>query len=414
MKKVVSDRRASLDDQTEIKPALRKLVEDEFRRGASVPVVPFPRDGAEIPDTPRLTLVVADPEAEWSGAGSLRAQVAEWTRQRGKSPRLYPGALVWCLKKPGRDLREKIELSLAWKRVAREVAEGTLGGEFDKSDRAELQSKVKDSEEAAKDEVWGDYRFAVVADGQEADGLKVIDLGAGHSSSGETLCGRVIAALKSEALLNESPGAGYIERNWPPAFKESAAWPVASLRQSFLNGSLTRVVDPDTYLKSKIVEFVSRGDFGLASGRKADGGYERVWFQELVAPDEVAFEAGVFLLKKDRARVLKSGVVLAPAPEPSPPVPAPPTVVQPGETPSPAPTPAAETKTLRLVGTIPREVWNRLGTRLLPKLQAGSNLQIGVDFSVSVKADLAGSMEGELRQILDDLGLAGKVEVRWG
>jgi hypothetical protein len=69
---------------------------------------------------------------------------------------------------------------------------------------------------------------------------------------------------------------------------------------------------------------------------------------------------------------------------------------------------------LRLVGTIPREVWNRLGTRLLPKLQAGSNLQIGVDFSVSMKADLAGSMEAELRQILDDLGLAGKVEVRWG
>jgi hypothetical protein len=45
---------------------MRKLVEDEFRRGASMPVIPFPRDGAEIPDTPRLTLVVADPE----GAGS--------------------------------------------------------------------------------------------------------------------------------------------------------------------------------------------------------------------------------------------------------------------------------------------------------------------------------------------------------
>ncbi len=318
MKKVVSDRRASLDEETEVKPAMRKLVEEEFRRGASIPVVPFPRDGAEIPDTPRLTLVVADPEVEWSGGGSLRAQLAEWTRQRGKSPRLYPGALVWCLKKPGRDLRDKVELGLAWKRVAREVAEGTLGGEFDKSDRAELQSKVKDAEEAAKDEVWGDYRFAVVADGQEPDGLKVIDLGAGHSSSGETLCGRVIAALKSEALLNESVGAGYIERNWPPALKESGAWPLASLRQSFLNGSLTRLVDPDAILKSKIVEFVSRGDFGLASGQKPDGSYERVWFEELVAPDEVAFDAGVFLLRKDAAKALKAGAPPEPAPGPSP------------------------------------------------------------------------------------------------
>src|SRR5207244_5463550 len=141
------------------------------------------------------------------------------------------------------------------RRSLRRAAEGTLGGEFDRNDRADLQSKVKEAEEAAKDEVWGDYRFAVVADNQEADGLKVIDLGAGHSSSGETLCGRVILALKSGALLNESVGASYIERNWPPALKEIGAWSLLGLRQSFLDGSLTRLVDPDAVLKSKIVEF---------------------------------------------------------------------------------------------------------------------------------------------------------------
>jgi hypothetical protein len=411
MKKVVSDRRASLDEETEVKPALRKLVEDEFRRGASIPVVPFPRDGAEIPDTPRLTLVVADPEVEWAGGGSLRAQIAEWIRQRGKSPRLYPGALVWCLKKPGRDLRDKLELELAWKRVAREVADGTLGGEFDKSDRAELQSKVKEGEDTAKDEVWAGYRFAVVADGQEPDGLKVIDLGAGHSSSGETLCGRVIGALKSEALLNESVGAGYIERNWPPALTESGAWPLASLRQSFLNGSLTRLVDPDGILKSKIVEFVGHGDFGLASGRKANGSYERVWLQELVAPDEVAFEAGVFLLRKATAEALKSGVVtpaVVPGPEP-----APPTTISPAPTVAPglAASPGSATRTLRLVGTVPPEVWNRLGTKILPKLRAGSELTIGLQFAVTVRADGAGALATELRQILQELGLAEAVRV---
>jgi hypothetical protein len=432
MKKVVSDRRASLDEETEVKPAMRKLVEDEFRRGASIPVVPFPSEGAEILDTPRLTLVIADPDVEWdvgqasglsSQAGSLRHKIAEWTRQRGKSPRLYPGALIWCLKKPGLDLREKIELWLAWKRVSREVAEGTLGGDFDKINRAELQSKVKDAEEAAKDGVWGDYRFAVVADTQEPDGLKVIDLGAGHSSSGETLCGRVIAALKSEALLNESPGAGYIERNWPPAFKESGAWPVASLRQSFLNGSLTRVVDPDTYLKSKIVEFVSRGEFGLASAQAADlpaapgaaqagGTYERVWFQELVAPDEVAFDSGVFLLRKVAAEALKLGAAPKSTPEPKP---------QPGPergvsseqlgAPGPEPVPGIQTKTMRLVGTVPPEVWNRLGTKILPKLRSGADLKVGVEFSVTVNAASAGSLTSELRQILQELGLADSLRI---
>ena len=415
VKKVVSDRRASLDWETEVMPAQRKLVEEEFRRGASISVETFPSDGAEIPDTPRLTLVVADPEVEWSGGGSLRAQLAEWTRQRGKSPRLYPGALVWCLKKPGRNLRDKVELALAWRRVAREVAEGTIGGEFDRNDRAELQSKVKDSEEAAKDEVWGGYRFAVVADAKEADGLKVVDLGAGHSSSGETLCGRVIGALKSEALLNESVGAGYIERNWPPALKESGAWPLASLRQSFLNGSLTRLVDPDAILKAKIVEFVSSGDLGLASGRKPDGGYERVWFEELVAPDEIAFDAGVFLLRKDSAKALKTGVPREPGPEPS---------SQPGTEPITAPeqrsepvhepAPAAATKTLRLVGSVPPEVWNRLGTKILPKLRSGAELRIGLEFTVTVKADISSSLAAELRQILQELGLGEAVKVEEG
>lgn len=408
MKKVVSDRRASLDEETEVKPALRKLVEEEFRSGASITVVPFPTDGAEIPDTPRLTLVVSDPEVEWSGTGPLRSQLGEWTRQRGKSPRLYPGALVWCLKKPGRDLRDKIESSLAWKRVAREVADGTLGGEFDRNDRAELQSKVKDADEAARDEVWGDYRFALIADSQEADGLKVIDLGAGHSSSGESLCGRVIGALKSEALLNESIGAGYIERNWPPALKESGEWPLASLRQSFLNGSLTRLIDPDAILKSKIVEFVGRGDFGLGSGKKADGTYDRLWFQELVAPDEVGFDAGVFLLRKIRAERLKSGIAPTPTQraEPGPSV-----TTHPIPAPSPEPSTEAAMKTVRVMGAVPPEIWNRLGTKILPKLRSGSDLKIGLEFSATVNADSAAGLAAELRQILQELGLGESVRV---
>jgi hypothetical protein len=332
------------------------------------------------------------------------AQIVDWTRSRGKSPRLYPGALVWCLKKPGRDLREKVELMLAWKRVALEVAEGTLGGEFDRSDRADLQAKVRDAEEAAKDEVWGDYRFAVLADAQQADGLKVIDLGAGHSSSSETLCGRVVGALKSEALLNESVGAGYLDRNWPPALMDSGAWPLASLRQSFLNGSLTRLVDPDAILKGKVVEFVGRGDFGLASGAKADGSYERVWFGEPVAPEEVAFEAGVFLLRKGTAEALKRGAAPERVPQPQPQPPA----ERPPERP---PEPVTGTKTLRLVGTVPPEVWNRLGTKILPKLRSGSELTIGLQFSVTVKTESAGSLAAELRQVLQDLGLAEAVRI---
>ncbi len=410
MRKVVSDRRASLDPDTEIKPTMRALIQKEFERGASIPLVPLPPDGASVQDTPRLTLVVVEPDSEWSGSGRLCKEISAWTKQRGKSPRLYPGSLVWCIRKPGRDLRDKVEMLLAWKRVAKEIAEGTLGGDFDRSDRAEIQVKVSDAEEAAKDEVWGGYRFAVIADGKEPNRLKAIDLGAGHSSGSETLCGRVITALKSQALLNESVGAGYIERNWPPALKDSGAWPLASLRQSFLNGSLTRLLDPDVVLRGKIVEFIGRGDFGLASGQKSDGGYERVWFSELISPDEVSFDSGVFLLTKKKAKMLKDTQEpdiepedLGPE-EPEEPIGP---ITEPPQTPEPEDT----TRNFQLSGQIPPELWNRLGTKILPKLRSGSDLKVGINFSVTVTSDMAKNLESELRQILDDLGLADKVRI---
>jgi hypothetical protein len=414
LKKVVNDRRASLDHAAEVKPAMRRLVENEFREDATIPIVAFPEDGAAIQDTPRLTLVLMDPEWEWTDSGDVRERISTWTRKRGTSDRLYPGALVWCLKKPGRELRDKTELMLAWERVQREVREGVLGSEFDRADLADLRATVSDAEDDAKDEVWAGYRFVVLADSQARDGLKVVDLGAGHASSSESLCGRVVAALKSEALLNESVGAGYIDRNWPPALKESGAWPLASLRQSFLNGALTRLLDPDTVLRQKIVQFVERGAFGLASGSKGDGEYERVWYEEAVAPDEVAFESGVFLLTKEKARTLKEEPTGGDETEEGAPPEPPPSEEERGG-PGPGPGPGAETeeeaRTIRIKGTVPPELWNRMGTKILPKLRSGIELTVGVEFTVKARGAAASSLENDLRQILADLGLTDQVRM---
>ena len=405
--KAVHDRRASLDEDDEIKPTIRTLVKDEIKRGASIPVEPFPADSSTVPDSPRLTLVVLDPTYEWDGGEAIRTQVAEWTKNRGKSSRLYPGALVWCVRKPGRDLRDKVELLLAWRRVQRDVRDGLLVADFERADHQEIQAKVAEAEDDAKDEVWAGYRFVVLADSTDPSGLKVIDLGAGHSSASETLCGRIIAALKAEALLNESVAAGYIDRNWPPAFKDSGAWPLASLRQSFLNGALTRLLDPDGVLKTKLVEFVGRGEFGLASGPKPEGGYERLWYCEPVSSDEIAFESGVVLLKKAKAEELKKKPAPTPGDTKPPGDPKPTVVVPPVVVPPTGPT----TTTITLSGNIPAELWNRLGTRVLPKLRTGKNLKIGIDFSVTVEAANANDLQVELKQILTDLGLQDSVEL---
>jgi hypothetical protein len=179
---------------------------------------------------------------------------------------------------------------------------------------------------------------------------------------------------------------------------------------------LTRLLDPDTVLRGKLVEFVERGDFGLASEPRPDGSYEHVWYTELIAPEEVVFEAGVFLLTKGKAKTLTGEVPLKPTPEPDSS-----SISQPeptgGQEPVPSPGPdricASQTFTLRLVGTVPPEVWNRLGTKVIPKLKSGAGFTVGIEFSVNLNADLVASTAAELRQILNDLGLEGQLKIEY-
>ncbi len=82
-----------------------------------------------------------------------------------------------------------------------------------------------------------------------------------------------------------------------------------------------------------------------------------------------------------------------------------------GPTPAPEPARGIQKRTLRLVGTIPPEVWNRLGTKIIPKLKAGEDLKIGVEFSITLNVDSFQSMTSDLSQVLEDLGLKDKIRV---
>jgi hypothetical protein len=163
-------------------------------------------------------------------------------------------------------------------------------------------------------------------------------------------------------------------------------------------------------LRGKIAEFIEQGDFGLASGKGPGDSYERVWFKEILATDEVAFDAGVYLLRRETAEVIKAGGAREPEPEPTA-QPNPEPIAEPGPLPGFEPATGQQTKSFRLVGTIPPEMWNRLGTKILPKLRSGSDLRVGVEFSVSVDSVRADQLVGELKQILQELGLANAVNI---
>ena len=414
LRKAVADLRASLDEETEVKPAIRRLVEREFNRGAGIQKLYFPEDSNAVSDDPRMTLVVMNPDEEWRENNHLAERISQWTRERGRSPRLYPAALIWCSRKPGRDLRDKVELWLAWQKVRGEIDAGSMGPEFEKRELDALGQQLRNAEEDATEEVWASYRFITLSDSQAGNGLKTIDLGAGYSRGNDTLSGRVVSALKANALLNESVGAGYIERNWPPALKDSGAWPLGSLRQSFLNGSLTRLLDPDRVLRQKIAEFVENGDFGLASGEVGQDAFPKMWHREAPPADELTFDSSTLLLTRVRAERAK-----APPEEPREPDPEPP---QDGQTtPEARPAQAApegqldlqvpQKATLRLKGNVPLESWNMVGIRILPKLRSGEGLNLAVDLSVQVDSDVLQVLAADVRQALVDLKLDDQVTV---
>ena len=407
LKKVVADRRASLDEQRDVKPAVRELVKNEFSRGATLPIFYFPQEGAAVPDAPQLTIVVMEPQLEWTGTEGPQARIAEWTRQRGTDTRRYPAALVWCVKKPGRSLQDQVESLLAWRRVAEELRAGLLSSEVDPAETQEAASKVKAAEVDAREEVWASYGYLVIADRDVPAGVKVIDLAGGYSNAGQTLIGRILATLKTEGLFTESVGAGYVGRNWPVALRESGIWPLQGLRQSFLDGSLVRLVDPERTLREQIVRWVDAAEFGLGSGQRPDGTFQRVWFKEPARPEEVTFDAQTFLLTKEKAAFL------------TPPEPKPPAGPQPGDEKPGAqvgPTPGGPTAvesgiTLRVHGSVSPEVWNRLGVRLIPKLKAGQNLSLSFSAVLQAQGEAGRHLEQEIRRALSELGLGDSVVV---
>jgi hypothetical protein len=416
LKKVVADCRASLDD-AEVEKTVRSAVRGEFEKGQKLGIQFFPASGTDVPDTPKLTLVVVEPGTEWEGAGDIRKKLGEWTIQRGGSNRLYPAAVVWLVRKPGRTLQEKAESSLAWRRVETHIASGLLGKEYERSELSEIATHIKDAADNLKDEVWASYRYAIIADPDGAEGVKEIDLGAGHASASSSLSERVVAALKAEGFLNETVGAGYIDRNWPVALKDSGAWPLKGLRKAFLDGSLTRLLDPEDVLRRQIVAFVEKGDFGLGSGLRADGSYERLWWKEGIGAEEVLFDDRTFLLTPAAVGSLKQAPI--PPAVPDQPATAPPVagagpasegfVLTGAETEPPK---EPETLRLRLAGPIPWEQWNKVGQRLIPKLHAaGQDLTLTLDASLTVGSDDLAQLEADLRQALKDLGLDALVRI---
>jgi hypothetical protein len=163
-------------------------------------------------------------------------------------------------------------------------------------------------------------------------------------------------------------------------------------------------------LRTKIVEFVEGGDLGMASGSLPNGRYQRIWFKQTLQPEEVAFDANVFLLKKETAEKLTAPTpVVTPPPEQKLPE-TQPEVPEDKSGKTAPPTPAVAV--IRLSGEVPPEQWNKVGIKLIPKLRSTSGLHIEVVMSGNLDGKSAANFVEEVNQAIGDLGLQGKLGVK--
>ncbi len=164
-------------------------------------------------------------------------------------------------------------------------------------------------------------------------------------------------------------------------------------------------------LRTKIVLLVEEGEFGMASGLLPNGKYQRVWFKETLQSEEVAFDANVFLLKKETAEKLTAPL---PAPVVTPPEDKKETQSEEkkddgGKT-GPLPT---RVVVIRLSGEVPSEQWNKIGIKLIPKLRSTNGLHIEVVMSGNVDGASAANFLDEVKQAINDLGLQAKLKVSY-
>ena len=74
-----------------------------------------------------------------------------------------------------------------------------------------------------------------------------------------------------------------------------------------------------------------------------------------------------------------------------------------------ADTAVAHKMLMRVKGTLPPELWNRFGSKIVPKLRSAENLQARVELTAEVSPDGVIALESEIRQLLNDLEVNDRI-----
>jgi hypothetical protein len=67
--------------------------------------------------------------------------------------------------------------------------------------------------------------------------------------------------------------------------------------------------------------------------------------------------------------------------------------------------------TMIIAGDVPPEIWNRIGTKILPKVKHAPGLKVSLEITIELKRGEAMALKRELEQALGEMNLGGRVSV---
>ncbi|MFN0181739.1 MAG: ATP-binding protein [Gemmatimonadales bacterium] len=405
LNKLLADRRASVQ-ASRVEERIRAEVQKVFAEGKALDRIYFPDKSAQIPDGPRLTLVVLPPE-QAAMERSTRLFIESATKEHGASGRTFKSALVWAVPDAPDGLRDDSRKVLAWEDIADEDEELRL----DDGQKRQLAESLKKAHRDIKETVWRTYKNVMLlgADGQ----WKTVDLGLVHSSAAPSIAQLILERLGQAGDIEEKGvSPNFLVRNWPPAFKE---WSTRSVRDAFFaSPQFPRLLVPDS-IKDTIARGVETGMLGYV-GKRADGSYSPFHWSSSLLFEDVEISDDVFLIQRDVAEAYAAGTRGSPSlpaggtasgwsTVPNGPGGAGVSSVSDHKVPRPA-------SIARLVwtGDVPHQKWMNFYTKVLSKFAASVGLKITLRVEVAPAEGVSPQKVEETKVALRELGLKDSLE----
>ena len=209
--------------------------------------------------------------------------------------------------------------------------------------------------------------------------------------------------LRQDGDIEDAVSPSFLDRNWPPAFKE---WNTKAVRDAFFaSPQFPRLLNSES-LKDTIARGVENGMLAYV-GKKLGGTYAPFHWKTSLTAFDVELSDDMFIIQRDTAEAYVAGKFKPDSETVAPYPPEKKDFVLPPEKQVQPPTDVRRRVTWQ--GDVPPQKWMNFYTKVLSKFAAQSGLKIGLNVEIAPEGGVSNQKVDEIKVALRELGLKDDV-----